>query len=150
MRKFLAVFVFAGLALVSLTGCEKYQLDAEVRRLCAKDGGIKVYETIKVPPGGFDQYGRLIFWDPTLGENALGVEYVLKEERKYFRQGDPEMERTHYEIWRKIDNKKLSEATIYSRRGGDIPGPWHLSSFSCPQPKDFGFIEQTFIRANEE
>jgi hypothetical protein len=143
-----AVVLLAGTLL--LAGCEKVQLDNQVRELCAKDGGIKVYETVKVPPEKFDSYGRLAFWDPTLGENALGIEYILKEERKYYRQGDPEMERTHYEIWRRGDKKKLSEATIYSRRGGDIPGPWHPSSFSCPEPKDFGYIEKTFIRTGKE
>ncbi|MEO8409807.1 MAG: hypothetical protein ABI478_04500, partial [Propionivibrio sp.] len=114
------------------------------------DGGIKVYETVALPPEKFDQYGRLTFWDPTKGENSLGIEYLLKEERKFYRKGDPEMERTHYEIWRRSDGKMLSEATIYSRRGGDIPGPWHPSSFSCPRPKDFGFIEKTVIRTNKE
>ena len=137
---------FCVISFVLLTGCEKRLLDDEVRQLCAKDGGIKVYETVNVPPEKFDTYGRLVFWNPTLGENALGTDYFVKEERKYLQQGNPEMERTHYEIWRRSDNKKLSEATIYSRRGGDFPGPWHPSSFSCPEPKDFGYIEKTFIR----
>ena len=38
----------------------KSDLDAEVKRLCAIDGGIKVYEKVKLPANKFDQYGRIL------------------------------------------------------------------------------------------
>lgn len=133
------------LATFLLNGCEKARLDEEVRALCAKDGGIKVYEAITVQPEEFNSYGRLTFWHPSNGEDSLGPQYIYREEEMYYRYGNPEMWRTHHEIWRKADGKKLSEATIYTRRGGDFPGPWHDSSFSCPEPKDSGLIEKTFI-----
>jgi hypothetical protein len=142
MRQHLIILIAAGLL---LTGCEKARLDEQVRELCAKDGGIKVYETVRLPAEKFDKYGGLTFYRPTQGENALGSEYLVNENRQYYRTGNPEMWRIHTQIVRRSDNKVLSEAAIYIRRGGDVPGPWHESSFSCPSPKDVALIEKTFI-----
>ncbi len=51
---------FAFLSMLSLTaacaGPSKGQLDDEVRRLCAIDGGIKVYETVQLPAEKFVRY----------------------------------------------------------------------------------------------
>ena len=44
------------------TGCSgpsKSELDAEVKRLCAIDGGIKVYETVTLPSERFDEHGNV-------------------------------------------------------------------------------------------
>ena len=38
---------------------EKARLDREVKRLCAIDGGITVYETVKLPAERFDGYGQI-------------------------------------------------------------------------------------------
>lgn len=113
----------------------RVDLDAEVRRLCAVDGGIKIYEAVKLPPDKFDDYGQINFFRPTQGESALGPEYLFNRETTYYRKGNPELWRTHYVIARRSDNKVLGELIEYSRRGGDLPGPWHESSFGCPDPK---------------
>ena len=113
-----------GMTLV-LTGCEKWRLDAQVKELCAKDGGIKVYETVKLPAAKFDKFSQVNFYRPTQGENALGPEYVLKTETHYYRSGNPEMWRDKYQIFQRSDGRLLGEAVNYSRRGGDLPGPWH-------------------------
>jgi hypothetical protein len=88
------------------------------------------------------------FYKPTQDENALGPEYIFKSETTYYRKGNPEMWRTHVQIIRRSDNRLLGESTRYSRRGGDLTGPWHPSSFSCP--KDIGLIEKIFIRSEKE
>lgn len=130
MKKLPLIFVSAGLALVSLTGCEKYRLDAEVRELCAKDGGIKVYETVRLPPDKFDRYGNLkINSKDDINESDS---YYYIREISYLKKGDPELWRTHVVIVRRNDKKILGESIRYTRRGGDIPGPWHPSSFVCP------------------
>ena len=54
-----------------LTGCEKARFDQQVKELCAKDGGVKVYETVKMPAEKFNQWGQINFFKPTQGENAL-------------------------------------------------------------------------------
>ncbi len=124
--------LFAIMTPALLVGCEKARLDQQVKELCAKDGGVKVYEKVKLPPEKFNQWGQLNFFNPTQGENALGPEYLFKEDRHYYRTGNPEMSRRQYEIIRRSDGKRLAVLVVYGRGGGDMPGPWHDSSFTCP------------------
>lgn len=126
-------------------------LDAEVRRLCTIDGGIRVYEQVKLPPDKFDKWGMVNFYKPTQGENALGPDYVFKREIYYYRSGNPEMSRERFRVFRNSDGKLLGETIIYGRGGGDIPGPWHESSFSCPEPFEAGpnvLLKSIFIPLN--
>lgn len=120
------------LLLASCATPTQVQLDSEVRRLCAVDGGIRVYETVNLPSERFNRHGQIVFYRPTEGEHALGAEYQFKREIRYYRQGNPEMSRTHYQIVRRADNKLLGETVFYGRGGGDVPGPSHDSIFVCP------------------
>jgi hypothetical protein len=118
-----------------VTGCatpSQMAVDAEVKRLCVIDGGVKVYETVKLPADKFNQWGQINFYKPTQGENALGPDYLFKEETTFYRQGNPTFIRHHYKVIRKSDAKLLGETVSYGRGGGDIPGPWYPSSFTCP------------------
>ena len=117
-------------AFVLLTGCEKWRLDNEVRELCAKDGGIKVYETVKVPTEMVDEYGAIRI--PSKQDTKPSDEYYYERETTYLQTGDPAMWRTHHRIISSNDGKILGESVRYARRGGDVPGPWHESSFGCP------------------
>ena len=47
------------------SGPSKGQLDDEVKRLCAIDGGVRVYETVTLPPEKFNQWGEINFYRPT-------------------------------------------------------------------------------------
>lgn len=138
-----AMFVMLWLALG-----DQWAADNQVRELCTKDGGVKVYEAVKLPAEKFDKWGMVNFYKPTQGENTLGPEYVYKSETTYYRRDNPAMWRTHTKVMRRLDGKLLSESVSYSRRGGDLPGLWHPSSFSCP--KEIGLIEKTFIRSDKE
>ena len=111
---------------------EKLWLDHQVRELCAKDGGVKVYETVKLPPEKFNQWRQPNFYRPIQGENALGPEYVFKQDTHYYKRGNPEMSRRLYQVFRRSDKKLLGEVVIYGRGGGDLPGPWYGSNFDCP------------------
>ena len=119
-----------------LSSCAKYRLDAQVRELCAKDGGIKVYETVKLPPDKFNRWGQINFYHPTRRENALGPEYLFKEYTHYYLKGnfsEPAMRRVHYQVIRRSDAKLLGELIGYSRRGGDLLSPpFQPSAFRCP------------------
>jgi hypothetical protein len=134
-----------------LAGCEKARLDAQVRELCAKDGGIKVYETVKLPAEKFNRWGQPNFYDPTGGENALGPEYIYKSEDHYYPTGNPAMIRHHHQVMRRSDGKSLGEAISYGRGGGDLPGPWHGSSFRCPptsESSEIALFKKTFVPIN--
>ena len=112
---------------------QKWMLDRQVRELCEKDGGVRVYETVKLPAEKFNKYGQVNFYRPIDGENALGPEYVWKWNLRYYRKGNPSFYRSHIQIYRKSDGKLLGESVSYKRGGGDLPGPWHGSSFMCPE-----------------
>lgn len=126
---------------VALSGCAtptQMVLDAEVKRLCAIDGGIKVYETVTLPAEKFNQWGQVDFYRPTQGEEALGNEYRFKKEDFYYLQGNPSMFRTHAQIFRQSDKKLLGEAIFYTRGGGDMHGPWYGTGFYCPS-HEYGY-----------
>jgi hypothetical protein len=130
-----------------LAGCEKARLDAQVRELCAKDGGVKVYETVKLPAEKFDKWGMVTFYEPAKGENALGPEYVFKRETIYYKSGNPDLFRMHTQVIRRSDSKVLGESVFYKRGGGDLPGPWQGSSFMCPELSVANdVLRQVFVR----
>lgn len=65
--------LFAALIVYTSFFTEKDRLDREVKRLCAIDGGIRVYETVTLPAGKFDQYGQISV--PYKENVKLGDEY---------------------------------------------------------------------------
>jgi len=69
-------------------------------------------------------------------------EYYYESSMSYIEKGNPEMWQLHFKIYRRVDNKLLGEAISYARRGGDIPGPWHDSSFMCPDRADVSDLEK--------
>jgi len=135
-RAVIFAFIFVGV----LVGCDKARLDVQVRELCAKDGGIKVYEVVKLSADMFDKWGMVVFYDPTRRENTLGNDYLFISEMIYYQASKPEMSRSHYQILRRSDSKLLGETVLYGRGGGDMPGPWHESSFHCPDPNEAGSV----------
>jgi hypothetical protein len=61
-----------------------------VDRLCAKDGGLKIYETVTLPPEKFNEYNQINFFRATEHENALGPDYIWKDDEIYLQPGgDP-------------------------------------------------------------
>ena len=130
---------------------KKMYWDARVRELCGKDGGIKVYETVKLPAEKFNKWGQINFVRHSLGENSLGAEYLVKDETRFLRAEDeqPTLVRHHYQVFRRSDGKLLGESIVYARRGGDLPGPWHPSSYSCPDSTE-GVLDVLFIASSAE
>lgn len=142
--KAIALLAVLGLA---LGGCEKARLDEQVRELCAKDGGIKVYETVTLPAKRFDDYGVVRI--PKKEEAGVDDDYFYTAEKQYLLQGNPELWRLHFQVVRISDSKLLGESTTYARRGGDMPGPWHESSFGCERHADISDLKkQIFVKGN--
>ncbi len=112
---------------------KKAYYDAQVNEMCAKDGGIRVFETVKLPAEYFNQWGQPNFYDPTGGEYALGKEYIYKMKKTLYRDKDPAISKREYRVFRREDGKLLGESVSYVRGGGDLPGFWHPSSFRCPK-----------------
>ena len=113
---------------------ETWWVDQQVKELCAKDGGVKVYETVKLPAERFNQWGQILVPDKLYVKPS--DEYYSIGEMTTLKQGSPELWRDHFQLFRVTDGKMLGEAVLYARRGGGLPGPWHESSFSCPVNAD--------------
>lgn len=108
------------LLLLPLAACSatpsKSELDAEVKRLCAIDGGIKVYETVRLPAERFDQHGNVRI--PSKTKAKPTDEYYYDSETVYLREGDPTVIRMVTRIVRRNDEKVLGESVRYARGGG--------------------------------
>ena len=148
-----------------LSGCMHipYQkmLDAEVDALCAKDGGVKIYETVPLPPERFEKNGELKDVKFTRNENTLGPDYIYKREETYLK-GDPKVDpnsignawikQYHTKIYRRADGKLLGEDINYWRVGGG-PKQWSSglrSVHSCLRENEYGLIERLFVNTAKE
>ncbi len=130
MKIFLFVLLILPLITACASGPSKGQLDDEVRRLCAIDGGIKVYETVTLPASRFDEYGNIKIKSKKYAKST--DEYYLDTYSVLLKEGNPRLMRINSKVIRSSDQKIMGEFTQYGRGGGDLPGPWHGSSFSCP------------------
>lgn len=134
-----------------LSGCEKYSLDQKVKELCAKDGGTKVYQTVKLARDKFNEWGQPNFYQPVQEENALGPDYIFRSNVQYYKRGNPQMARYHFQVIRRSDEAVLGESVSYSRSGGDLPGPWHESSYHCPEEYgDIPLLTKIFVQSGKE
>lgn len=128
---------------------KKMYYDAEVRELCAKDGGVKVYETVVLRPALVDKFGRITIPDKSKVKPA--DEYYYESETYSYRKGSVEISQDQYQIVRRSDGKILGKSIFYSRGGGNLPGPWHGSSFICPDPTTAQGLENAiFVRRDKK
>ena len=140
--------VWFGGAFWEIVGKKMYY-DAKVRELCAQDGGFKVYETVKLTAELLDKFGRINIPDKSKAKPT--DEYYYQTVRNYLHKGSLVMSRTQHKIIRRIDGKVLGELTRYGRGGGDLPGPWHGSSFMCPDPTESSNFETLiFVNGGEK
>lgn len=139
-------------AMVTLAGLlwlaegEKWQADRQVRELCAKDGGVRVYETVTLPPERFDKWGNVGIPEKSRANQA--DEYYYESKIQYLKSGNPEVWRIHFRVLRGPGNEVLGEAIGYVRRGGGMPGPWHESSFGCPDNSDITDLKRKIFIKN--
>ncbi len=151
MKTLVSLLLLLTLATAYASDPGKAELDAEVKRLCAIDGGVKVYEMVKLPADKFNQWGQMNFYKPTQGENALGPEYVFKRETFFCKQGNPDLFRLHTQVLRRLDGILLGESVFYKRGGGDLPGPWHGTTYMCPDLSEkTDVLRQVFMINSKE
>jgi len=140
-----------------LGGCEKFELDRQMEELCKKDGGVRVFETVILPPEKFDQWGDPFpGWRGRKPEDRLGADYRYVVETTYLKQGSPmkgegRLDRTSVRIYRRTDEKLLGEAISYGRSGGDFIAYAHPTSRSCPNYKtdEDWVIKSVFLKGEQ-
>lgn len=122
----------------------KWWYDQKVVEMCAIDGGVKIYETAPLTRDLLDKYGQISLRDKAVAK--LSDKYYYESGVYYFQKGSFELSRTRHQIMRRSDGKVLGDLVRYGRGGGDLPGPWHASSFMCPDPiKASNFESSVFI-----
>jgi hypothetical protein len=122
------------------------RLDREVDRLCAIDGGVKVFETVEVPLPVHEDFLR----DPGRPlEVIFGANYHLKSSTEFLVDGNPSLRRSVGYVIRQTDGKVLGQSISYSRVGGDLPGPSHPSSYRCPPLRELNLVHQVFVRKGD-
>jgi len=148
----LALLALLPFAMACANGPSKSELDAEVKRLCAIDGGVTVYETVTVKKEMLDRSGILRI--PIKKDAQKTDAFYYEWDVTYLKHGKPEyggtdLARSHFMIYRASDRKLMGESVAYTRRGGDVPGPWHPSHFTCPSDSGLSALQdRVFIRGS--
>lgn len=124
------IYVLAAAFLLS--ACEKARLDQEVDRLCRIDGGIKVYEKVKLPKEYFDERGAHKWHSKDKRYYYAGDQYFTESDDRMIVTGNPDLLRIEIRLVRVSDSAVLGRSVSYTRRGGDIPNPFHPSHYTCP------------------
>lgn len=146
--------VMIALVTLSTVGCErtKTRLDREVDRLCAIDGGVHIYETVKLSKENFGPDGEVFpqFKGRTSEQGRYGSDYWGSLEVAVLIAGNPSLQRNRVAMRRRSDDKVLAEIIDYKRGGGDLPGPWEPSYYTCPQSIQTGdFYRRVFLPKGE-
>jgi hypothetical protein len=136
-----AAIVFAIPLLTSCAGWfpgRQAYWDAQIKQMCAKDGGLTVYERVPISRAEVSRHvlpttadGRLGFTIKDLAHPDAPVYSV--ESVTILRDWGPSVSRTEAVIIRRADQVVVGKWVRYSRSGGDMPtGFSEGTSFICP------------------
>lgn len=127
--------------------------DAKVREMCEKDGGVTIYERVRISRAEINRHvlpmtadGRLSFTTKELAHPYAPIYAV--ERITYVRESNPRVRRTESVIMRRTDQTVVAKWVIYARTGGDFPtGFSEGTNFICPdlQKMTSDLHEQLFI-----
>jgi hypothetical protein len=121
-------WIGCGLLLLALTaGCAltptNIASNLEVDRLCAKDGGIRVYEKVYLSTDKF-------YTSKERADLAGDLKAIPPEFRMTFKQehlssaGERGISRELLQIWREADNKLMGEVVTYAYATAEATLPW--------------------------
>ncbi len=140
---------------VMLTGCLGYvpgqqsYWDAQVREMCARDGGVQIFEKLRVSKLDIDLLGKI---DGKIGvpikalahpKAPVYAELNITEIRDW----NPRVSRSESIIIRRSDQTIMAKSVLYARSGGDLPtGVSEGTTFTCPDLKMIrSDLQQLFI-----
>ena len=131
-------------ALLPLAACSaslEERSGVEALRLCAQDGGVRVYEKATWPA---DKPFRIPTKEQLTAQDAYFIE--RKESMLQGMAHSPpgiheySLKRTHVTLIRVADGKLLGENVSYYWTASDTTGPWSASAFSCPKTGENAFM----------
>ncbi len=148
MHRLIYKFLLSAAAMAS-TGCtpEKARLDAEVKRLCAIDGGIKILEKVTLPPEAFYENGLPKLANDKEAELRWGYKKVFNYTNLKANFDEPTLIRSEYRILRISDSKVIATSIVYRRSGGSWwGGVVHGDEYHCPSDEiNTSYYKQVFI-----
>jgi len=139
----------AALFSITLAGCMGYvpgqqsYWDAQINEMCERDGGVTIYERVKI-----SKKDSVFLWGqglPLPTENTRkDSPYFWEMTEKKIHDSYPKVVRAEDLVKRRSDGKVLGKSIRYWRGGGDFPtGFSEATSFICPQ--DANLSEQIFL-----
>jgi hypothetical protein len=143
-RKSVVSKLVVAVLVATLLGCIGYvpgrqtYWDARVQEMCAKDGGVTIYERVRISKGDLDRRILPITKDGKIGVAPEQLAHpsapvYARNKTAVLREGNPGVWRSEWEIVRRSDGKVVARWVAYSRSGGDIPSPAHDSRVTCPE-----------------
>lgn len=128
--------------------------DAQVREMCAKDGGVEIFDKLRLKERDLQFISRRDgkFLVPSK-QSAVPNAPVYSEMRiTYLRkEPGPQVWRAESIITRTSDQAVIARWVVYTRSGGDLPSPAHESHFTCPDLKTIASdIQRLFVVDGEE
>ena len=138
------VFVVLFLGWLFFYPLERDRLDAEARRLCAIDGGLKLNEAVILPSEKFYENGLPKIRDTDDQGFGYFVVYEQKNLSKDFIK--PFLIREHRSVIRSNDQKVIATYVIYRRHGGSWwDGLIVGDGYSCPSDhENVSYLRQIF------
>lgn len=130
------------LVLLAVAFCEinKAYWDNKVDSLCAKDGGVTIYEKIVIYRSDYKNLKT-----SSNGEVILPLEKQANPEDPFFirysvefiHDGFTSVKRGETSFVRNNDKKILSKQILYTRGGGDFPTGFEGSSYMCKKWNEY-------------
>ncbi|MHB1198400.1 MAG: hypothetical protein ACYCZ6_02350 [Polaromonas sp.] len=149
MVKILVLIPVALIAILVLTFgfSEKDRLDAEAKRLCAIDGGVKVYEMVTLPPEAFYENGLPKLANDKAAEIRWGYQRIYTYVNLKTNFDEPTLIRNEYRIVRTSDGKVIATSVVYGRSGGSWWGGLvQGDGFQCPASDAVALENKVFLK----
>jgi hypothetical protein len=146
-------------ALIVLSGCAGYapgaksSWDQQLKEMCARDGGVTVYERISISAEQFAKLGKVGAYasiSPKWNMQADDVAF-WEQSTMIIREGNPRVSRFEQVVRRRADEKIVARVVRYSRVGGDLPtGLAHESALTCPEEEQILAQREKIFRIEGE
>ena len=146
--------LFSSLFPILFSGCMGYvpgqqsYWDEQVREMCERDGGVRIYEKLRITKADIELLGRVGGKIGVPAKDLANPKAPAYQELKItrIRDGNPRVSRTDLIIVRRADQTVVAQATIYARSGGDFPSPAQTSGYRCPDAKTImSDLQELFI-----
>jgi hypothetical protein len=128
---------------------ERDQLDIEAKRLCAIDGGVKVYEMAILSPEKFNQYGQPLI---PMREDSKDFGYFYRNQERHIKGSidpfnGPSLTQHISQVVRSTDEKVMGQLTWYGRSGGCLLyGVVQGCGFQCSYENGWDFVNKVLLK----